>query len=276
MKKLKLLIAAFLLIPSLHAQDTLTIYFANNRYQLSAQDQKRLDVLALKINKKKIEKGISIIGFADYIGNWESNQALSEKRIRSVENYLESRGMNPDFIKASIGFGSMNCKHDSMPLNGCQEHRKVDIIYFNTPLPVKEKNIEIVVKQPTIKGKDTVGITKTILNTEVGETLILDNINFYGGQDIWLEESVPALEKLLETLLENPTLEIEIQGHICCERIDRQNLSTKRALAIYKYLVQNGIEKNRLKYKGFGRNRPLLNNPDETKNRRVEILILHK
>ena len=270
------LILIFCVSIPVFAQDTLTFYFANNKDQLSAQDEKSLDILASKIVKKQIEKGISIIGFADYVGTWESNQTLSERRVKSVENYLRKRGMNPDFINASIGFGSMNCKHDPMPQNGCQEHRKVDVIYFNTPLPVKEKKAKIVIEPTVIKEKDTIVVTKTILNTEVGETLILDNINFYGGQDIWLEESVPALKKLLEALLENPTLEIEIQGHICCDAVDRINLSTKRALAIYKYLVQNGVEKKRLKYKGFGRNRPLLNNPDETRNRRVEILILHK
>jgi outer membrane protein OmpA-like peptidoglycan-associated protein len=195
-----------------------------------------------------------------------------------VENYLQKRGMNPDYLKASIGFGSMNCKHDPVPVNGCQDHRKVVIIYFNTPLPVKVMNIDTFPRPIIPPDVDSIAENKinSILNTEVGETLILDHINFVGGQDIWLEESVPALEKLLETLLDNPTLEIEIQGHICCDAVDRENLSTKRALAIYKYLVQNGVEKKRLKYKGFGRNRPLINNPDETRNRRVEILILHK
>lgn len=261
---------------SVFAQDTLTIYFASNKYELSSQDERSLEVLAHKAAKKQIEKSVSILGFADYVGRWESNLALSDKRIKSVEDFLKKKGMSADYIVASIGFGSINCKHDPMPIDGCQDHRKVVIIYFNTPLPVKEKKPVVIAKPEIIKAKDSVIETKTIMSTEVGETLILDNIHFYGGQDIWLEASVPALEKLLETLLDNPTLEIEIQGHICCDAVDRINLSTKRALAIYKYLVENGVEKKRLKYKGFGRNRPLTNNPDETRNRRVEILILHK
>lgn len=263
----------------LQAQDTLSIYFPNNQFQLSKRDEGNLDILASKTVMKQIEKSICIIGFADYKGHWESNQTLSEKRVKSVENYLLKKGMSPDYIKVAIGFGSIDCKHEPQPANGCPEHRKVEIIFFNTPLPVKpvkEKKPVVIAKPDIVKAKDSIIETKTILDTEVGETLILDNINFYGGQDIWLEESVPALEKLLETLLDNPTLEIEIQGHICCDRVDRENLSTKRALAIYKYLVGNGVEKKRLKYKGFGRTRPLVNNFDETKNRRVELLILHK
>lgn len=278
-KAIIILILALNIGSHLYAQDTLTIYFATNKYELSSQDEKNLEILAHKAAKKQIEKSVSILGFADYVGRWESNQSLSEKRIKSVEDFLKKKGMSPDYIVASIGFGSINCKHDPMPIDGCQDHRKVVIIYFNTPLPVKpviEKKPVVIAKPDIVIAKDSIVETKTILNTEVGETLILDNINFYGGQDIWLETSVPALEKLLETLLDNPTLEIEIQGHICCDRVDRENLSTKRALAIYKYLVENGVEKRRLKYKGFGRNRPLLNNPDETRNRRVEILILKK
>jgi len=277
-KSLKIICVTIIFCASipLFAQDTLTIYFANSQDQLSIQDQQKLNILASKITKKLIKKGIHIVGYADYIGNMESNQALSERRAKSVETHLLKNDINRDFIIGSIAVGSVHCRHDHKPTNGCQQHRKVDIIYSSSPLPVKDKKIDIIDIQSVVEVKDTLVETKSILNTEVGETLILDNINFVGGQDIWLEESVPALEKLLETLLENPTLEIEIQGHICCDAIDRINLSTKRALAIFNYLVKNGVEKKRLKYKGFGRDRPLQNNIEETRNRRVEILILHK
>jgi outer membrane protein OmpA-like peptidoglycan-associated protein len=61
--------------------------------------------------------------------------------------------------------------------------------------------------------------------------------------------------------------------------IDRTELSTQRAKAIYNFLVVNGISKSRLSYKGFGSTQPIFPLPekDETQraaNRRVEILII--
>jgi len=90
-------------------------------------------------------------------------------------------------------------------------------------------------------------------------------------------------------MAENPTLEIEIHGHICCmagpeDGLDidtkTEDLSVNRARAIYEYLIKNGIEPQRLKYKGFGHSRPLIYPEDteerRTTNRRVEIKIVKK
>ena len=88
---------------------------------------------------------------------------------------------------------------------------------------------------------------------------------------------------------ENPSLVIEIQGHICCigsgdgpdfDDNNRNVLSVNRAKAVYEYLVQNGIEKSRLSYAGFGADSKLVW-PENTEaaresNRRVEIKILKK
>jgi outer membrane protein OmpA-like peptidoglycan-associated protein len=115
--------------------------------------------------------------------------------------------------------------------------------------------------------------------SKVGETLILDNINFYGDSDKWLDSSLPAVNNLLNIMKTNKTLQIEIQGHICCNDNDVNDVSTKRAYAVYQLLINNGIEKNRLSYKGFGRTKPLVNEIDEpsrSKNRRVEIYIKWK
>jgi hypothetical protein len=54
---------------------------------------------------------------------------------------------------------------------------------------------------------------------------------------------------------ENPTLEILIGGHVCC--FNDMRLSVLRAKTIYDYLVENGIDKSRMKYKGYGLSKPL-------------------
>jgi flagellar motor protein MotB len=100
---------------------------------------------------------------------------------------------------------------------------------------------------------------------------------------------MPVLEKLLSTMQANPNLKVEIQGHVCCmdgedDGFDYdsndQHLSVNRARAVYDYLVEHGIEKKRLSYKGFGHSRPKIkveNTPEEEQvNRRVEIFVIEK
>ena len=58
-----------------------------------------------------------------------------------------------------------------------------------------------------------------------------------------------------------------------------QNLSTQRAKAIASFLRLQGIERDRVTYKGFGSTMPIYPLPEKTlveaqANRRVEILII--
>jgi outer membrane protein OmpA-like peptidoglycan-associated protein len=90
------------------------------------------------------------------------------------------------------------------------------------------------------------------------------------------------LYDLLCALEENPKLKIEIQGHICCQKEgDINDVSTRRARAMYNFLIRNKIPRNRMSYKGFGTLRPIHPIPEKTEkeeeeNRRVEILIVEK
>jgi flagellar motor protein MotB len=85
--------------------------------------------------------------------------------------------------------------------------------------------------------------------------------------------------ELLLVLQRNPQMKIEIHGHLCCMPVDRTDLSTQRAKAIYNFLIQNEIDKSRLSYKGFGSTQPIYPLPEKSEeeraaNRRVEILIV--
>jgi outer membrane protein OmpA-like peptidoglycan-associated protein len=82
---------------------------------------------------------------------------------------------------------------------------------------------------------------------------------------------------LLKLMKDNPALEIEIEGHVCCANDMR--LSVDRALTVLEYLVRNGIQEKRLKYKGHSNYNPITeeNNEEERiMNRRVEVMVLKK
>ncbi|MDB9822995.1 OmpA family protein [Deltaproteobacteria bacterium] len=86
----------------------------------------------------------------------------------------------------------------------------------------------------------------------------------------------PALGKVVEVLNRNPGLRIEIQGHtdnIGAEKYN-QNLSEKRARAVMEYIIEKGINEDRLTAVGYGFTRPIASNstPEgRSLNRRTQI-----
>jgi outer membrane protein OmpA-like peptidoglycan-associated protein len=124
-----------------------------------------------------------------------------------------------------------------------------------------------------------------ILEKEVGllrkkMVFTFRNILFDFNKATLRPESYPVLDSIAQVLKENPTVVVEIGGHTDTRGSFRYNLrlSQARANSVREYLLQKGIEPNRLIAKGYGEMRPLVK-PERTeadyqKNRRVEFRIL--
>lgn len=113
---------------------------------------------------------------------------------------------------------------------------------------------------------------------EVNAKIVLHNV-FFDVNDYTLKpQSLTELEKLLKLLQENPKLKIRINGHTDNTGTPANNLSLSenRAKVIAVYLMQNGIEKSRLTYKGFGETAPISSNETaagKALNRRTEMQV---
>ena len=85
-----------------------------------------------------------------------------------------------------------------------------------------------------------------------------------------------------DIMMNNPKIVIEIHGHICCNpNPNDTKLSYRRALVIFKYLQNNGVQLYRMAFRGYGSNDPIYKLPERNEkeraaNRRVEILIVDK
>jgi outer membrane protein OmpA-like peptidoglycan-associated protein len=253
MKKLFCLL--ILLSPKIiSAQQKLEIYFDFNKFELNVDAKSKLD--SLLIDNKNIEI-VRVEGFCDSIDSNKYNKILSGKRAESVLNFFKNNNIQIINDVKTIGFGE-NFKQSEN-----QSKNRKAIVFFNS----KEENLVL---------KDKINKAKA------GDLIRLKNINFYNNLDQILPKSKPVLEELLAIMKSNSNLKIEIQGHICCKRPNQEDtVSLARAKAIYNYLVDNNISKNRLKYKGYGVSKPIYkipekNNLEEDENRRVEILIVEK
>ena len=111
---------------------------------------------------------------------------------------------------------------------------------------------------------------------------ILDKIYFEYNKAKIKSQSYPILDAIIATLNGNPDIElVEIQGHTDNRGSDSYNLdlSDRRAAAVKDYLVNGGVDADRLTSQGYGETQPIDPKNNErawAKNRRVEFLIIKR
>ncbi len=120
-----------------------------------------------------------------------------------------------------------------------------------------------------------VGLPDTCVNSST----VMRNIFFDYGKTILKTESKHEIEKVYNLLKKYPTMKLEISGHtdnVSSLRFN-QKLSINRAKAVAKFLIDMGIEKNRLVTTGYAFSCPIADNSTiegQRQNRRVELKIL--
>lgn len=116
---------------------------------------------------------------------------------------------------------------------------------------------------------------------ETGSTIVLKNVYFDFNKSILLQQSFNELEKVVEMMNSHPQMKIAILGHTDNQGSDsyNQRLSENRAKAVVDYLESRGIPAKRMRYKGYGKARPIDTNSTESgraNNRRVELQIIEQ
>jgi len=98
----------------------------------------------------------------------------------------------------------------------------------------------------------------TILLTAFDKPIELPNILYDFGKWDLRPESMVSLDKFVETLLDNPNVTIELMSHTDSRDTEEynQDLSQKRAQIVVQYLIDKGIETERLLPKGYGESTP--------------------
>jgi len=98
----------------------------------------------------------------------------------------------------------------------------------------------------------------TIVLTAIDKPIELPNILYDFGKWDLRPESMVSLDKLVETLSDNPNITIELMSHTDSRDTEayNQDLSQKRAQVVVQYLIDKGIETERLSARGYGESTP--------------------
>jgi outer membrane protein OmpA-like peptidoglycan-associated protein len=117
-----------------------------------------------------------------------------------------------------------------------------------------------------------------LMPLQKGESIPLNNVFFERGKPDLRAESFPELDRLIQIMRDNPTMEIDLAGYT--DNVGYRPrlivLSQDRVATVKAYLVKNGIATQRIRGKGYGPAKPLVGNDSEEnrmKNRRVEVTI---
>jgi outer membrane protein OmpA-like peptidoglycan-associated protein/tetratricopeptide (TPR) repeat protein len=132
---------------------------------------------------------------------------------------------------------------------------------------------------PDSYSQDAYNLNVTLIKVKVGKKVVLNHILFETGKAILTSGSYTELDRLLNIMKDNPEMKIEISGHTDKTGSEPLNfkLSENRAKAVMEYLVQKGVDRSRMEFKGYGSLQPISDNTTpqgRAKNRRVEFKIL--
>jgi outer membrane protein OmpA-like peptidoglycan-associated protein len=124
-------------------------------------------------------------------------------------------------------------------------------------------------------------IVQEISHLDKGESVALKHLLFNYNSEILNSVSYAELDKLCSFLKLHTTYKIEIGGYTdnVGEQQYNQKLSEKRAKSVIEYLINCGIEKERLVAMGYGEMYPIASNitvSGRKLNRRVVLKIIDK
>ena len=234
-----------------------TVYFETDFSAVSDIEQSRLLSFLLSISEENIS-AVEIYGFCDDRGASSYNLILSQQRAEGIKKILLSNDVDQKKITNVDGKGELL-------------FRTIKTVSAKR-LRALNRKVELVVSLDKVEQEKKEVIKK-------GSSLLIENLLFLTGYSYLTPSSKKSLDVAFNKIKDLPFSFI-IQGHVCCtsgqkDAIDRatkkRNLSLVRAMFVYDYFIEKGIDPKRMSYEGMGHRFPLGGRPE--KDRRVEILI---
>ena len=233
-----------------------TVYFGFDSYRIHPYDQTLLDRQALILNKYS-DFVFEIAGHTDSVGSDAYNQILSQKRARSVINYLSATGVGANQLYL-IGYGEADPFYANDTFDGPAKNRRTEIRVTGSLLP-----------EIALKNLDSLPAGTT-----------LEVIHFNHGE-LKLQPVYQALLGKAAPLIKgSPNVKLEIAGHSDSFGSKKKNLSLslKRANTVKNYLIEKGVSQNRLTTTVYASDQPIassLSPIGKNLNRRVEIKVFN-
>jgi OmpA-OmpF porin, OOP family len=203
--------------------------------------------------------------------------AYGQNQIYASGKVTDSRtnkGVRADIVYSSIPTGSLSGRFSdstyTFEIFGTAKYKVTATAHgYNS------RTVIIDPKKLTADGS----ILENITLTPKGETIVLNDLIFDQGKSSIQQSSFAQLDQVVRMMKDNTRMVIQLEGHTDNQGSPDANkkLSEDRVDEVKKYMVKQGIQKDRIKTKAFGGSQPLRNEmtqDDRALNRRVEMRIL--
>ncbi|MBT8256741.1 MAG: OmpA family protein, partial [Bacteroidia bacterium] len=251
------------------------------------------------INTEKDE--VAFIPATERIGYITSNRegGAGGYDIYRITEYVISQRVSGQAVDFETGIPLANAQVQLIDTDGTQvgEMLTNDRGEFSFPISSFEYYTLVSGKEGFFKGStifNTDNVTRQyranvtlkaesapIMKTEEKSYIKIDNIQFDYDSARIKDVSTIILNKVVQTLNENPEINVAINAHTDFRGNDNYNLklSNQRAASAVNYLISKGISQDRLVWKGYGETNPLVDCRPCTEiqheaNRRIEFIIL--
>lgn len=228
---------------------------------------------------------VEISGHTDNKGDNKYNQILSEKRALAVVSYLVNKGVSKDRVVA-IGYGKEKPQNDNSNDSLRQLNRRTELKlikksergdYSKRVINLNRHGLKKI--SPTRVVQQEYRYTSKELKPEMGDLLNLKVHFLFDDHEHISEFSKGRLAKLISLLEKYPELKLRLHAHADPMGTDiyNQALSEKRAERVKTYLVEKGINGDRLEVSTYGEELPLVKSEDvaeNLRNRRVEFEVI--
>ncbi|MDP4277557.1 MAG: OmpA family protein, partial [Bacteroidota bacterium] len=201
-----------------------------------------------------------------------------------VADYLDKCPNTQKGIKVDTKGCPLDSDGDGVPdyLDKCADTPKgATVDAFGCPVDTDKDGVpDYLDKCPTVPGiAANKGCPEIKAETKKVFAQALQGIQFESGKDVIKKMSFPILNKVVAVMKDNPSYNLEINGHTdnTGDAATNLMLSQKRADAVKNYLVMKGINGTRLTAKGYGQTMPVADNATvkgRAQNRRVEFKVL--
>jgi outer membrane protein OmpA-like peptidoglycan-associated protein len=246
-------------------QHEISVYFEFDSDMLTRESELEFRTLLKKLKKERCF--VSVTTSCDTVGSTAYNKDLSERRLVSVcQRLLESKvefvdKQSAGEMDAVLAKGISNAKQRKAIIRYAAVKEEDMVAVTNSENDGEKSRLDRFVKALPIQGEDK------------SEAIVLD-IQFVGGQAVFLGDSYLEVEDLFDFLSRNPRVKAFIRGHVCCQ--NDPPLATERAYVVYQELLKKGIAPKRLDFKGYSNTIPVVNSElteqDRQRNRRVDVI----
>lgn len=261
-------------------------FFSSNRLNGQGLD----DVYRFTENRKLICEQL----ISGTITDQETNETLSNVSLILFDEAGKSAVETKSAANGNYSFSNVKCGKKYFIKTSKEEYlfKEVSLTLkkatgsVSMPIALEKKPKPITAIPVVIKANNSIKPVKVSITvgTDLGKLLQIP-MNFFDlGKATIKKTSEPQLQKLVNMLKRYPTIKVDIRSHTDSRSSSESNqiLSDKRAESTKNWLIQKGIDANRLTAKGYGETQLVNKCTDGVKctekehqqNRRSEFIIV--